>query len=352
MKIKGQHYRSIWVLEDGWGVRIFDQRALPWDIVHVDLRSVDQVVVAIKEMWVRGAPLLAMVGAYGLCLALGDNASDETLEKAYHILLGTRPTAVNLRWALDKIYDTAKPLQGDERVKACYDCANALCEEDIALNEAIGHHGLEIIRKISQDKQGKTVHILTHCNAGWLATVDYGTATSPIYMAHDAGIDVHVWVDETRPRNQGALLTAFELESHGVPHHVISDNVGGHLMQKGQVDLCLVGADRVTKNGDVCNKIGTYLKALAAYDNHVPFYVALPYPTIDYNLATGNDIIIEERSPDEVIFISGQTEKGNIKQVKLTQSPAFNPSFDVTPAKFVTGYITADGVWDKIPMIT
>ena len=290
-----------------------------------------------------------MVGAYGLCLALREDASDDSLEKAYHILLNTRPTAVNLRWALDKIYHTAKTHQGDARIAACYRCANMLCEEDIDLNQAIGRHGLEIIRKISQEKQGKTVHILTHCNAGWLATVDYGTATAPIYMAHDAGIDVHVWVDETRPRNQGALLTAFELGSHGIPHHVISDNVGGYLMQKGQVDLCFVGADRVTKNGDVCNKIGTYLKALAAYDNHVPFYVALPYPTIDYTLECGDDIIIEERSPDEVIFISGQTEEGDIKQVKLTQSLAFNPSFDVTPAKFITGYITQDGILNEIP---
>ena len=255
MKINGVHYRSIELNEDGWSVRIFDQRKLPWELVHVKLTHVDQAAKAISEMWTRGAPMIAAVGAYGLCLALRENTSDESLQQNYEILLATRPTAVNLRWALDEMKNAVQAFQGEERIAAAYKRAGEICDEDVEINRKIGESGLPLLKKMSEAKQGKTLNILTHCNAGWLATVDYGTISSPIYMAHDAGLDIHVWVDETRPRNQGALLTAYELAQHGVPHTVIADNAGGLLMQQGEVDLCLVGTDRVTRNGDVCNKI-------------------------------------------------------------------------------------------------
>ncbi|MCB1782720.1 MAG: S-methyl-5-thioribose-1-phosphate isomerase [Alphaproteobacteria bacterium] len=348
MKIEGTHYRSIALNEDGWSVRIFDQRKLPWKLEFVNLETMEQAARAIREMWTRGAPLLAATGAYGLCLSLRDNASDENLEQAYKTLLATRPTAINLRWALDEVKAAAQGHQGQERINAAYNRAKEICDEDVEINRNIGLHGLPLLREIAKKKGGAPVNILTHCNAGWLATVDYGTITAPIYMAHDEGIPVHVWVDETRPRNQGALLTAYELAQHGVPHTVIADNAGGHLMQKGQVDLCLVGTDRVTRNGDVCNKIGTYLKALAAKDNNVPFYIALPYPTIDYSMARGADIPIEERSAEEVTYIDGLDEDGKIARVRLTGSNAANPAFDVTPARLVTGYITERGVLQDI----
>lgn len=348
MKIDGKHYRSIALNDDGWSVRIFDQRKLPWELVHVNLTSMEQAAVAITEMWTRGAPLLAATAAYGVCLALREDASDANLDFTYKTLLATRPTAINLRWALDEMMSAVRPLSPADRVSAAYKRAGEICDEDVELNRKIGEFGLPILRALSAQKKGAPINILTHCNAGWLATVDYGTVTSPIYMAHDAGIPVHVWVDETRPRNQGAYLTAFELAEHGVPHTVIADNAGGLLMQRGQVDVCIVGTDRVTRNGDVCNKIGTYLKALAAYDNNVPFYIALPYPTIDYTMESGDLIPIEERSPREVTHISGIDHDGVVQEICITQSGAANPAFDVTPAKYVTGYITERGVLDKV----
>ncbi len=351
MKINGQSYRSIWLNENGWSVHIFDQRSLPWDLKIVELKTMDDAAIAIHEMWTRGAPLLAMTGAYGLALALREDTSDANLARAYDTLLATRPTAVNLKWALDKIRDEAAQYQGEARMKAAYALAVKLCDDDIATNAAIGAHGLPLI-EAAHKRAGKTVNILTHCNAGWLATVDYGTATSPIYRAHDAGIPVHVWVDETRPRNQGASLTAFELAEHGVPHTVIADNTGGLLMMRGQVDLCIVGADRVTRNGDVCNKIGTYLKALAAHDNNVPFYVALPLSTFDPHLENGAAIPIEERSPSEVTHIEGLDKDGKIARIQLTRSPAANPGFDITPARLVSGYITENGLFSTAQLLT
>lgn len=345
MKIGGVSYRSIWVNDNGWSVHIFDQRALPWNLDIVELKTCEDAAIAIRDMWTRGAPLLAMTGAYGLALALREDASDAALDTAYNRLIQTRPTAINLKWALDKMREAVFPLSGQARVDAAYATAAHLCDEDVQTNQAIGEHGFDLIQKLHQENPGKTINILTHCNAGWLATVDYGTATSPIYRAHDAGIPVHVWVDETRPRNQGAFLTAYELAEHGVPHTVIADNTGGLLMQQGRVDLCIVGTDRVTRNGDVCNKIGTYLKALAAHDNNVPFYVALPYSTFDPALESGADIPIEERAPEEVTHIEGLSEDGRtISKVRLTRSPALNLGFDITPARLVSAYITEKGV--------
>lgn len=347
MKLEGVHRRSIERTADGAGVRIMDQRRLPWEIVWVELRSAEACATAIHEMWTRGAPLLAMTGAYGLAIALAVDASDEALDRTHALLLATRPTAINLRWALDLMRDHVALLPEDERAAAAFARADALCDEDVALNRAIGEHGLALFREIHARNPGRPLNILTHCNAGWLATVDYGTALAPIYLAHDAGIPVHVWVDETRPRNQGALLTAFELAGHGVPHRVIADNVGGLLMQKGEVDLVIVGTDRVTANGDVCNKIGTYLKALAAHDNGVPFYVALPYTTIDRSMASGDLIPIEERSESEVGWLTGPDADGVLRSIRVTGSPAHNPAFDVTPARLVTGYVTERGLLDR-----
>jgi len=344
MKIDGVHYRSIWLSDNGWSVRIFDQRQLPWRVEIAELTSVEMAARAIKEMWTRGAPLIGATAAYGLCLGLRVDASDAALETNYKILLATRPTAVNLRWALDRMKGAVKALQGAERVKAAYQCAAAICDEDVATCRSIGEHGVKLLEVLAGAATGRTLNILTHCNAGWLATVDYGTALAPIYLAHDRRVPVHVWIDETRPRNQGASLTAFELAQHGVPHTVIADNAGGLLMQQRKVDMCIVGTDRVARNGDVCNKIGTYLKALAAHDNGVPFYIGLPMSTFDPSIARGADIPIEERSADEVTIVHGKDAQGNPASVRITDSPAGNPAFDVTPARLVTGYITEKGV--------
>ena len=344
MKIDGVHHRSIWLSDNGWSVRIFDQRQLPWRVEIAELTSIEAAARAIKEMWTRGAPLIGATAAYGLCLGLRADPSDAALDRNYATLLATRPTAVNLRWALDRMKTAVKQATGERRVVAAYECARAICDEDVDTNRSIGEHGVQLINAMARKNPGRPVQILTHCNAGWLATVDYGTALAPIYLAHDQGIPVHVWVDETRPRNQGASLTAFELRHHGVPHTVIADNAGGLLMQQGKVDLCIVGTDRVARNGDVCNKIGTYLKALAAHDNGVPFYIGLPLSTFDRSVATGGEIPIEERSADEVTLIHGRDEHGQIVSVRITDSPASNPAFDVTPARLVTGYITEKGI--------
>lgn len=343
MILEGIHQRSITRTADGAGARILDQRELPWTVKWVELRSARAAEQAIREMWTRGAPLIGATAAYGLAMALAEDGSDSALDAAYALLIESRPTAVNLKWALDKVMEAVRPLPAAERAQAAFARADAICDEDVALNQAIGAHGLDLFRALHAKHPDRPLNILTHCNAGWLATVDYGTATAPIYLAHDAGIPVHVWVDETRPRNQGALLTAFELAGHGVPHTVIADNAGGHLMMTGQVDAVIVGTDRVTANGDVCNKIGTYLKALAAKDTGVPFYVALPYTTFDASTATGADIPIEERSADEVTYVAGEGGR-----IRVTASNAANPAFDVTPARLVTGYLTERGLLETI----
>jgi methylthioribose-1-phosphate isomerase len=348
MKVDGKHYRTIWLETDGWSLGIIDQTALPHKFVTIRLQSLADAAHAIRSMQVRGAPLIGAAAAYGVCLALREDASDEGLERAYATLLATRPTAINLKWALDEMMAAVRNRPRAERVAAAYARAAEICDEDVAINKAMGRHGLALIEPIARNKQPRErVNILTHCNAGWLATVDFGTATAPIYTAHDAGIPVHVWVDETRPRNQGASLTAWELGHHGVPHTVIADNTGGHLMQHGMVDIVIVGTDRVTATGDVCNKIGTYLKALAAHDNGVPFYVALPSPTIDFTVNDGvAEIPIEERSGDEQSMMTGRTADGRIETVQIVPdgSPVANYGFDVTPARLVTGLVTERGV--------
>ncbi len=348
MILEGKHTRSIARTADGQGIRILDQRQLPWEIRWVELRDLDAAAVAIREMWTRGAPMIGATAGYGLAMALTADAGDAALDAAYAALVETRPTAINLRWALDQVRSAVVDLPAAERAAAAFDRADAICDEDAALCRAIGEHGLALLRDLHARSPDRPLNILTHCNAGWLATVDFGTATAPIYLAHDAGIPVHVWVDETRPRNQGAMLTAFELRNHGVPHTVIADNAGGLLMMQGQVDAVIVGTDRVTANGDVCNKIGTYLKALAAHDNGVPFYVALPYTTFDPATESGADIPIEARSAEELTRMTGPDEDGRIVTVRVTDSPALNPAFDVTPARLVTGYITERGVLDSI----
>jgi methylthioribose-1-phosphate isomerase len=345
MKIDGIAYRSVWVdRDDGWSVHIFDQTKLPWSLEILRLTTCDQAAHAIRSMQTRGAPLIGAVAAYGLCLALRADASSEAMERDAALLAATRPTAINLRWALARMMTRLRNTPAADRVATAYDEAAAIADEDAAQNEAIGRHGLPLIEAAAAS--GRRVNVLTHCNAGWLATVDWGTALAPIYMAHDAGIDLHVWVDETRPRNQGAALTAWELGRHGVSHTVVSDNAGGHLMQRGSVDLAIVGTDRVTRSGDVANKIGTYLKALAARDNGVPFWVALPSSTIDWSVADGvAEIPIEERSPEEVTDITGRSADGTVTTVRVAAagSPAANPAFDVTPARLVTGLITERG---------
>ncbi len=346
MKVRGAHTRTIWPNADGT-VGIIDQTRLPHEFVTTRLASMADAAHAIKAMLVRGAPLIGATAAYGLAIEMAREASDGSLDAAHATLLATRPTAVNLRWALDDMARTLRPLAPAARAATAWKRAGAICDEDVALCESIGRHGAPLIRQ-AWEKAGKSrpVNVLTHCNAGWLATVDWGTALAPIYMAHDAGVPVHVWVDETRPRNQGASLTAWELLNHGVPHHVVVDNAGGHLMQQGQVDLCIVGTDRTTAAGDVANKIGTYLKALAAHDNGVPFYVALPGPTIDWTIEDGRTIPIEERAATEVTHIAGRTPSGEVTTVALTPegSPAANPAFDVTPARLVTALVTERGV--------
>ncbi|MEO1206140.1 MAG: S-methyl-5-thioribose-1-phosphate isomerase [Pseudomonadota bacterium] len=347
MKINGTHYRTIWPAEDGQGIQIIDQTKLPHAFEVITLRTMEEAAHAIVSMQVRGAPLIGATAAYGVCLALEKDASDDALEAAIDHLAKQRPTAINLRWALDQMAASVRNLPREDRVAAARARADQLCEDDVETCRMIGQHGLKIINEIAAKKPpGEPVNILTHCNAGWIATVDWGTATSPIYQAHDAGTKMHVWVDETRPRNQGAALTAYELGAHGVPHTIIVDNAGGHLMQHGQVDAVIVGTDRVTSSGDVANKIGTYLKALAAKDNDIPFYVALPHSTIDWTIEDGMTIPIEERDQGEVLQMTGRLEDGSVVTVDIASpgSPAGNPAFDVTPARLVTGFITERGV--------
>ena len=346
MNINGKHYRTIWLNDDGWLVEIIDQTKLPFVFETVTLGDLDEAARAIKSMQVRGAPLIGATAAYGVALALRADASDEALDRACEQLAATRPTAINLLWALEEMKKAVRNQPHDKRVAAAYARAAAICDEDVETNRRIGEHGLGLVRAHSDKKGGKRVNILTHCNAGWLACVDWGTALAPIYRAFDEGIDLHVWVDETRPRNQGASLTAFELGAHAVPHTLIADNAGGHLMQKKLVDLCIVGTDRTTATGDVANKIGTYLKALAARDNDIPFLVALPYSTIDWSLDDGSTIPIEERDPDEVTDIAGRLDDGRVATVRIAPegSPAANYGFDVTPARLVSGFITERGV--------
>ncbi|MDF2371435.1 MAG: S-methyl-5-thioribose-1-phosphate isomerase [Rhizobiaceae bacterium] len=348
MKIDGKPYRSIWAEADGRTVGIIDQTRLPHSFVTRQLKSLDDAATAIADMWVRGAPLIGATAAYGMAIAMRQDASDESLMKAYAVLHATRPTAINLKWALDETVRLLQPLPSEQRADAAWALAATLCDADVAVNHAIGSHGLELIKAIAARKEpGEAVNILTHCNAGWLATVDWGTATSPIYQAHDLGIEVHVWVDETRPRNQGASLTSWELGRHGVDHTLIVDNAGGHLMQHGKVDMCIVGTDRTTASGDVCNKIGTYLKALAARDNGVPFYVALPSSTVDWTINDGvREIPIEERDGREVSWMAGKDANGVETKVLICPetTPVANFAFDVTPSRLVTGLITERGV--------
>ena len=348
MNVGGRPYRTIWLNDDGWSVEIIDQTRLPHRFETCTLHDLTDAAHAIRSMQVRGAPLIGVTAAYGLCLALREDASDSGIDRACETLTATRPTAVNLRWAVEEMRASLRNQPKDKLIDIAYRRAAAMADEDVEICKSIGAHGLKIIQDLASKKPaGKPVNILTHCNAGWLATVDWGTATAPIYAAHGQGIPLHVWVDETRPRNQGASLTAWELNGHGVPHTVIADNVGGHLMQHGQVDMCIVGTDRTTATGDVANKIGTYLKALAAKDNGVPFYVGLPSPTIDWTLADGvREIPIEQRGGEELSHVTGRTASGEIATVTITPegSPVANYAFDVTPAHLVTGLITERGV--------
>jgi len=348
VNVSGQAIRTIWPSADGTAVEIIDQTQLPHAFATARLATLDDAAHAIRAMLVRGAPLIGATAAWGLWLGLRADASDAGLARAHATLLTTRPTAVNLRWALDRVRSKVTPLAPPARAAAARQLAVEICDEDVALNRGLATAGLPLIRAIAaRKKSGERVNILTHCNAGWLCAVDVGTATAPIYAAHDAGLPIHVWVDETRPRNQGASLTAWELLNHGVSHTVIVDNAGGHLMQRGQVDLVIVGTDRTTATGDVCNKIGTYLKALAARDNGVPFYAAVPSPSIDWTLRDGlREIPIEERSPREVTHLTGRLADGKIATIGVLPegSPAANPAFDVTPARLVTGLITERGV--------
>lgn len=351
MKIDGRHYRTIFPDADGTSVQVIDQTRLPFAFELQRLATMDDAARAIRTMVVRGAPLIGVTAAYGLALAMREDASSEGIERAVATLAATRPTAINLRWALDHAAAVLRGVPADERVTVAFAAAARIADEDVANCRSIGEHGARILSDLAAAKGGR-IDVLTHCNAGWLATVDWGTALAPIYVAHDAGVPVHVWVDETRPRNQGAALTAFELHAHGVPHTVIADNAGGHLMQHGQVDLCIVGSDRTTASGDVCNKIGTYLKALAAHDTRVPFYAALPFSTIDWTLNDGvAEIPIEERDAREVTHLTGLTADGGFATVQVVSpgSPVANPAFDVTPARLVTGIITERGVAQASP---
>ena len=356
MIINNQKFRTIWpndaMAVGGRFLSIIDQTKLPHAFKIVEINSMSQMIVAIKTMQVRGAPLIGAAAAYGMALAMQDDSSDEHLYLSAKQLTQSRPTAVNLRWAVERMKQLLLPMATELRFQAAWAEAAKICDEDVLLNHAIGQHGLSLIQSLhAQDlnaQLNRQFNILTHCNAGWLATVDFGTALAPIYAAHDAGVNVHVWVDETRPRNQGASLTAWELAQHGVAHTVISDNAGGHLMQHGQVDMVIVGADRVTSSGDVCNKIGTYLKALAAFDNHVPFYAAVPSPTIDWTMLNGvQEIEIEERDGREVAWMAGMLATGEIAEVNIlpANTRVANPAFDVTPARLVTGIITEHGVF-------
>jgi methylthioribose-1-phosphate isomerase len=349
MKIDGVAYRSIWVDTDGWSVHILDQTKLPWSVEILRLTEVAHAAHSIRAMQARGAPLIGALAAYGLCLALRADTSTDAMERDAALLAATRPTAVNLRWALERMLTRLRNTPVSQRIAVAYAEAAAIANEDVAQNEAIGRHGVPLIEAAAMHKRGGRVNVLTHCNAGWLATVDWGTALSPIYAAFNAGMDLHVWVDETRPRNQGAALTAWELGKHGVPHTVVTDNAGGHLMQHGEVDLAIVGADRVTRAGDVANKIGTYLKALAARDNDVPFWAAVPSSTIDWSVSDGvREIPIEQRSAAEVTDVTGRMADGRVATVRVTplDSGAANPAFDVTPARLMTGLITERGRCD------
>jgi methylthioribose-1-phosphate isomerase len=349
LRISGEHYRSIWLDESTGELRCIDQTCLPH---HVEIRTLGDlaaVAEAIRSMRVRGAPLIGATAAHGLALALDEDPRDAALEAAANELLATRPTAINLRWAIDRVLGAVAALVPEERAACARAEAIAICDEDVATCESIGEHGLGLLQNLAEMKAGEPLEILTHCNAGWLATVDWGTALAPVYKAHDAGLPVHVWVDETRPRNQGASLTAFELREHGVPHSVVVDNAGGHLMQRGRVDVVLVGSDRTTAAGDVCNKIGTYLKALAAEANEIPFYTCLPCSTIDWSIRDGlAEIPIEERGADEVRHMTGRAADGELATVDLLggDSPVANPAFDVTPANLVSGLITEHGIYD------
>lgn len=353
MNIDGTPYRTIWPNDDGISVSILDQTLFPHEFTTARLSTVADAAMAIEDMLVRGAPLIGATAAYGMALACIEDASNEGIEAAASQLKSSRPTAINLRWAVNKVIKELLSIDTGARAKAAWELAAKICDEDVECNSRIGDYGLELIETIAEQKtDSSAVNILTHCNAGWLATVDYGTATAPIYKAFDKGIPVHVYVDETRPRNQGAHLTAWELGKHGVPHTLIVDNAGGHLMQHGQIDVVIVGSDRTTSHGDVCNKIGTYLKALAASDNGIPFYVTLPTSTIDFEIEDGlSQIPIEERSGAEVTMVSGITEGGKVEQVRITPegSAAANPAFDVTPNRLVTGLITEKGIVDASP---
>jgi len=345
MKVRGKHYRSLWADEPRGVVHIIDQTRLPHAFETATIADADTMADAIRTMRIRGAPLIGVGAAYGIALAVSRDPSDESISNASAMLRTTRPTAVNLAWAIGRMREHLAGVPIGERVTVAWNEAKRIADEDVALNQAIGKHGLVLLEREYAARK-RAINILTHCNAGWIATVDWGTVTAPIFMAHDAGIPVHVWVDETRPRNQG-LLTAWELTGHGVPHTFVTDNAGGHLMQRGMVDLVLVGADRVSRRGDVCNKIGTYLKAVAARANEIPFYACVPTPTIDWSVENAlEEIPIEERSPDEVRLVRGIDADGHISQVRI--APAMenvaNPAFDVTPASFVTGIITEKGV--------
>ena len=345
MRVEGKEYRTIWYDEKDQVVKIIDQRKLPHQFIIKDLKTVNDAINAIKTMEVRGAPLIGATAAYGLVLAIMKNNDQTFLKKSSENLINSRPTAINLKWAVDRMMKKLSGINSNEILNIAINEAKEICEEDVKFCENIGLNGLKIIEEIYSKKKD-TVNILTHCNAGWLATINWGTATSPIYHAHKKGIKVHVWVDETRPRNQGANLTSYELNEEGVPNTIIADNTGGILMQKGEVDMCIVGTDRTLSTGDVANKIGTYLKALAAYDNNIPFYVALSSSTIDWEIKNFKDIPIEERNPEELSHIEGLDENNNIKKILIypKKSKAINLAFDVTPAKYVTGLITEKGV--------
>lgn len=356
MKVDGKNLRTIWLSPDEKAVKIIDQRCLPHELVIIDLKTVDEAIAAIRDMAVRGAPLIGATGAYGVYLA-ALNAPSQTIEDTYWIsecerLKSARPTAVNLTWAVDEVLTAVmKEKQPDKCVSIARNRAAAIIEQEVGRCKKIGEHGLPLIDEISRRKQGQTVNVLTHCNAGWLACIEHGTATAPIYAAFDQGIDLHVWVDETRPLNQGNRLTAWELGKHGVKHTIITDNAGGYLMQQGNVDIVIVGTDRTTATGDVANKIGTYLKALAAKDNDIPFYVALPSSTFDWNLKDGvKDIPIEERNPDEIRYIEGRADGKNQRVLICpADSAAANYAFDVTPSRLVTGFITERGICKATP---
>jgi methylthioribose-1-phosphate isomerase len=347
MRVNGQQYRTIFVADDGFTVVVIDQTRLPFAFELCQLQTVQQAAAAISDMIVRGAPLIGVTAAYGVALGMRADPSDAGLAHAVQVLGATRPTAVNLRWALERVRRVLGAEAESQRVVRAYDEAARIADEDVAACAAIGRHGLEILAAMHRHRNGREVRVLTHCNAGWLACVDWGTALAPVYAAHEAGIPVHVYVDETRPRNQGAALTAFELGAHGVPHTVIADNAGGHLMQHGGIDVCIVGSDRTTATGDVANKIGTYLKALAARDNGVPFYAALPSSTIDWSIDDGvRDVPIEQRAAREVTHVRGRAEDGRLLDVEVVApgSAVANPAFDVTPARLVSGIITERGV--------